>query len=155
MIQPLGIVKHLKIPTFVVFDSDADKPDKGGSRTKHEKDNSAILKLQGITAPDPMPADTFWAENVVMWKSDIGTIVQGEIPESELTKYLNQAKTNCGQIKDLEKNSIFIADWLSLAWQAGHKSSTLEKLCNEILQFASSAPPILAAVTASVPIKST
>jgi hypothetical protein len=111
-------------------------------------------KLRGIAAPDPMPVDTLWAENVVMWKSDIGTIVQGEIPEAELTKYKNQAKTNCGQIKDLEKNSLFIADWLSLAWQAGHKSATLEKLCNELLKFASSAPPILAAVTASVPIKS-
>jgi predicted ATP-dependent endonuclease of OLD family len=154
MIQPLGIVRHLKIPTFVVFDSDADKPDRNGSRVRHEKDNSAILKLRGIAAPDPMPADTLWAENVVMWKSDIASIVQGDIPAAEFIKHIDHARKNCGQVEGLEKNSIFVAEWLTLAWQAGHKSPTLERLCNEILRFAASVPTVIPPGAAPIPVGS-
>ena len=40
LIQPLVIAKHFGIPTYVVFDADADKPDRSGSRVKHEKDTT-------------------------------------------------------------------------------------------------------------------
>ena len=47
LLSPLVISKHMKIPTYLVFDSDADKEDRNGSRAKHEKDNKALLKLAG------------------------------------------------------------------------------------------------------------
>ena len=37
MIQPLIIAKHMGIPVYVIFDSDADKPDKNDSKSKHKK----------------------------------------------------------------------------------------------------------------------
>jgi predicted ATP-dependent endonuclease of OLD family len=139
MVRPLGIISHLKIPTFTVLDSDADMPDKNGSRIKHEKDNTAILKLCGIATPDPLPADTLWGTNVVMWKSNMGKVVEADIPATELQKYQQTARQNCGQVEGLEKNALFIAEWLKLAWDGGHKSPTLERVCNEILKFATPA----------------
>ena len=55
LLQPLVIAKHMKIPTYLVFDADADKPDKHDSQAKHEKDNKALLTLVGKLDEDPMP----------------------------------------------------------------------------------------------------
>lgn len=54
MLRPLVIAKHIGIPTFVVFDSDADEqhPDK---RAKHQKDNKALLALLGKERENPLP----------------------------------------------------------------------------------------------------
>ena len=48
LLQPLVIAKHMGIPTYLVFDADADKTDKNGSRSKHEKDNKALQALAGV-----------------------------------------------------------------------------------------------------------
>ena len=39
LLQPLVIARHMRIPTYLVFDSDADKPDKNGRKARHKKDN--------------------------------------------------------------------------------------------------------------------
>jgi len=60
LVQPLIMAKHMGIPTYLVFDADADKPDKSGSRAKHEKDNKALLTLSGKANENPMPEATVW-----------------------------------------------------------------------------------------------
>jgi len=49
-----------RIPTSIVFDADADKPDKNGSRAQHEKDYKALLALAGLPGENPMPDATIW-----------------------------------------------------------------------------------------------
>ena len=75
LLQPLVIAKHMKIPTYLVFDADADKPDKNGSLAKHEKDNKALLTLVGKPNKDPMPTQTIWGDGFTMWHADIGAVV--------------------------------------------------------------------------------
>ena len=71
LLQPLVIAKNIKIPTYLVFDADVDKPDKNGSQAKHEKDNKALLNLVGKPNENPMPAKTIWGDGFTTWHSDI------------------------------------------------------------------------------------
>jgi putative ATP-dependent endonuclease of the OLD family len=135
ILQPLAIAKHLNIPTFAVFDSDGDKPDKNGSRTKHEKDNKALLRLRGYESQSPFPADTFWERDTVMWNSDIGTVVHTDLGAG-LQPILNKVRAKFGNVGGLDKTAMFISSILAEAWEAPLRSPNLEKLCLSILEFA-------------------
>ncbi|NGZ10585.1 MAG: DUF2813 domain-containing protein [Nitrospira sp. LK70] len=135
MVQTVAIAKLFNIPTFVVFDSDGDKPDKNGSRTKHENDNKAILRLCGIKDPTPFPETDFWEINVVMWQSEIGSIAKADIGEKDWAKFCEKADKMYGHTGNMQKNMLYIGTVLSLAWDKGKKSPDLEKLCKEICAF--------------------
>jgi len=134
MLQPLVIAKYMAIPTFAVFDADADKPDKNGSRTKHEKDNKALLALLGKPDEDPLPKETIWGPNFAVWHSDIGSVVGADIGEEEWSAFQTQADMLYGHTGGLRKNALHIGASLAFAWEAGKRSSNLERLCNEILK---------------------
>lgn len=136
MIFPLCIAKKLSMPTFIVFDSDGHMPDKNGSRERHRKDNSTLLTLSGIAAPDPFPADNYWGDNVVMWKSDIGDVIKSDFNTTYWDTCCNAIRNKYANVGGLNKNSLFIADTLEAAWNDGNKSTNLEKLCTAILNFA-------------------
>jgi hypothetical protein len=127
------IAKRMGIPTYVVFDSDADKPDHNGSRAKHEKDNKALLALLGKAGENPMPAATVWGDGFVMWQLDIGSTVKGEIGEANWATYSAEADKQYGQAGGLHKNVLHIAAVLEQAWKAGKHSACLERVCTEIL----------------------
>ncbi len=133
LLQPLIIAKHMGIPTYVVFDSDADKPDKNGSRIKHENDNRAILTLAGRPGETPMPAETIWGPGFTMWQSDIGSIVEDDIGADNWAAFRAQADTRYGHAGGLRKNTLHIGASLAFAWDAGKRSPNLERLCSEIL----------------------
>jgi len=135
MIRPLAITKSLKIPTFVVFDSDGHERDKQKRRC-HEKDNIAILKLCGINSPEPFPCSDFWYNQVVMWKSEIELVVKNDIGEQEWQKYREKAHLEYGQAKNLKKNVLDISATLISAWENSGKSANLEKLCQKLIKFA-------------------
>ena len=42
LLQPLVIARHMRIPTYVIFDADAEKSDKNGSQAKHKKGACAV-----------------------------------------------------------------------------------------------------------------
>jgi putative ATP-dependent endonuclease of the OLD family len=90
------LAQRVNIPTYIVFDSDADKPDKNGSWKQHENDNAALLKLAGIAEPEPMPKATFWAPNIAMWGSDIATVVESEVGKDLWHKYQERANADYG-----------------------------------------------------------
>ena len=136
MLQPLAVAKCLQIPAFVVVDSDGDKPDKGDSMKKHRRDNIAILRLCGVAQPEPFPSNTFWGDTVVMWRSDIGQIVEQEIGKEDWEKYRSEADTKYGHVGNLRKNSLHIASSLQIAWEAGKKSDSLKRLCEMVMEFA-------------------
>jgi len=135
LLVPLAIATHLQLPAFVVFDSDAHRPDKNGSREKHRKDNLALLRLAGIANPDPFPSDNLWMANAVMWKSEIGEIVESEFDPTAWKRIKEQLEAKYGHVGDLDKNPLFISEALHQAWQQGLRSPSLEKLSHEILRF--------------------
>jgi energy-coupling factor transporter ATP-binding protein EcfA2 len=141
--RPIAIAQKLDIPTFVVFDSDGHAvpqkgdPDPNGRRSTHEKDNTVILKLCGIAAPDAFPPSTLWRGNLTMWKTEMGTVVQEDFGEAEWTTIREAVRKNrCIDEGGLNKNSLFIGYSLLAAWEAGKRSPTLQKLCDAIIAFA-------------------
>ncbi|HZL36820.1 MAG TPA: AAA family ATPase [Tepidisphaeraceae bacterium] len=165
--QPLAIAQHLKIPTFVVFDSDGhscnaadgDTPQqtnkKNDVRPKHEKDNVTILKLCGAPHGDLFPAAALWHDNVVMWHSEIGLVVAEDFGTDEWAKIADAVRAKHGiEVKDINKNSLFIGYRLAEAWELNKKSPTLERLCKAIIDFATAArkPPAPAVPAAAVEI---
>lgn len=139
MIQPLIIAKHLHISSFVVFDSDADKPDKNGSRAKHENDNRALLALLGQKNVNPMPPATSWGKGYVMWHSDIGAVVSAEIGTNEWDAAQAKADKQYGHAGGLKKNTLHIGAKLAHVWNQGKRSASLESLCKGILDLSQSA----------------
>jgi predicted ATP-dependent endonuclease of OLD family len=133
LLQPLVIAKHMRIPAYLVFDSDADKPDKNGSRAKHEKDNRALLTLAGDPGGDPMPAATVRGAGFMMWQSDIGAIVESEVGADDWAAYRAEADKRYGHAGGLRKNSLHIGASLAFAWEAGKRSPSLKALCDAIL----------------------
>ena len=132
MIRPLVVCNQLGIPVVAVFDTDADKPDKSGSRSKHKKDNLAILKLCNSDAHDPLPSDSIWEESVVGWHSDIGYVVRSEIGEDRWDNIKVACEADFGSVGGLKKNPMFIAEVVTRAWDRGFRSRSLERLCKLI-----------------------
>lgn len=134
LLRPLVISNHMKIATYLVFDSDADKPDRNGSRAKHEKDNMALLKLAGGDEETPFPDQTVWGTGFTAWHSDIGAVVKDEIGADKWTQYRNKADQLYGHVGDLKKNSLHIGASLAFALEDGKRAESLEKLCSKILE---------------------
>ena len=133
LIRPLVIAKHMGIPTYVVFDADADKLDKNGSWKKHESDNKALLSLLGVPAQNPMPDSTIWGKGFTMWRSDIGNVVEADIGKEDWEKFRGEADRRYGQAGGLKKNTLHIGASLTFAWNEGKSSDNLERLCDAIL----------------------
>lgn len=136
MILPLCVARKFNIPTYIVFDSDGHLEDKNGSKKKHEKDNTTLLRLTGIENPDPFPKDNFWGGNVTMWKTNIGKEIKSDFDSQDWERYSDQIRNKYAKEKDLNKNYLFIADTLEMAWNDNKKSDNLQKLCLDILEFA-------------------
>jgi len=140
LLQPIVIARHMRIPTFLVFDSDAEKPDKNGSKAKHERDNKALLALLGNPGANPMPAATARGAGFTMWHSDIGAVVEAEIGAADWAAFRAEADKRYGHAGGLRKNSLHIGASLAFAWEAGKRSASLENLCADILDTANCIP---------------
>ena len=121
------------IPTYVIFDADADKPDKKGRQAMHEKDNKALLTLVGEPGQNPLPDATIWGPGFTMWYSDIGSVVEAEIGKDDWRAFCAEADKRYGHAGGLRKHSLHIGASLAFAWDAGRRSASLERVCNEIL----------------------
>lgn len=158
--KPLAVARGLKIPTFVVFDSDRHecvavpgdseerKEKKAQKRSMHERDNLTVLRLSGVEAPEPFPLETLWRENVVMWNSEIGKVVAEDFGADAWTQIGQNVRAKYGvEQGDFNKNSLFIGYRLTEAWEHGKRTGTLEALCKAILAFAAKARSAPAAVS--------
>ena len=133
MLKPLVIAKHMKIPTYIVFDCDSDKPDKNGSRAKHEKDNKALFTLLGNPNTDPLPTIVAWGDGFVAWHSDLASVVKEDIGAECWAIAEAEADKQFGQAGNLKKNVLHIGATLTHVWDTGKRSPNLERLCGEIL----------------------
>lgn len=132
LLEPLVVAKHMRIPTFVVFDSDSSEQH-AGRRATHQKDNTALLALLGRAGENPMPTTSLLATGFVMWQSDIGAVVSEDIGAGDWQTYQAEADKQYGQVGNLRKNTLHIAASLDLALSAGKTSSSLKRLCDAIL----------------------
>jgi putative ATP-dependent endonuclease of OLD family len=153
MIQPLAIAKMLDIPTYVIFDADGDDITRAERRAQHERDNVALLRLSGVSTPDPFPTGVFQTSSLTVWPTNIGAVVKEEIGRSQWEAFEATVRRDrkIQDIPDLNKNMLFIGSVLSQAFQEGKKSTILDGLCNQIVSFARSVRavrPIAAAAKA-------
>ncbi len=132
LLQPLVIAKHMRIPTFLVFDSDSDEQDPN-RRLQHEKDNKGLLALVGKAGENPMPTASLWGAGFVMWHLNIGEILRQEVGTADWQRYQNEADKQYGHAGNLRKNTLHIGFSLAQAWGEGKRSPSLERLCGEIL----------------------
>lgn len=139
LLQPLAISMHMSIPTYIVFDADADTPEDGGKRNKQLKDNRALLKILGHNDADPMPPDVLWGQGFVMWPLNIGETVKNDVGEQAWGESSTYADQQYGHAGNLRKNTLHIGATLAHAWDAGHRSENLERLCDAILDSENSA----------------
>lgn len=136
LIQPLAIAVELGVPVFVVFDADGDtaRPD---HRIKHERDNRALVSLLGATH-NPFPATNIFAANHAVWTTNLTRVVKEEFGEN-YDRVTNAVRVSYAQEGGLEKNDLFIAEWLAASRSDGLASATLAQLCQSILTFARAA----------------
>ena len=134
LLQPLIIAKHLKIPSYVVFDADSDTPEDRPHRVLHRRDNLAILSILGVDQPEPFPDDNVTGTNFTMWHTNISRIVEEEIGSENWRNYRNQADALYGNAGNLRKNELHVAACLAFAWNDGHRSVSLEELCSTVLR---------------------
>jgi putative ATP-dependent endonuclease of OLD family len=133
LIQPLAIAMELGLPVFLVFDADGDtiRPE---HRTKHERDNRALIALLGA-AHAPFPAASIVGPNHVILRTNLGDEVKADFGAHH-ERLTNAARVNYANEGGLEKHDLFIAEWVSAGRQEGLASPALQQICNAILGFA-------------------
>jgi len=134
LIQPLAIAVELGVPVFVVFDADGDIQ-RADHRTKHEKDNRALMTLLGANG-NPFPAANVLGQNHAIWQTNLTDTVKADFQVADYEQLTNAARQYYAQEGGLEKNDLFIADWLSAARTGNLTSATLGQLCQAIIAFA-------------------
>lgn len=134
LVQPLAMAIELGIPVFVVFDADGDVCDEG-RRNGHKIHNRALFSLLGSDA-GPFPQATVWGDNYAIWPTNLADVVKGDLSTGVHTRLTNQARAHYGFEQGLNKDDLFIAEWLSAAYESGYKTASMDNLCDKILGFA-------------------
>lgn len=137
MIEPIIIAQALAIPVFSLFDADGNKT-KENERTRHEKENKALLRLLGGDESDPFPKATVWGESYVQWPTNLGEVLKSEVDAAVWDKSFGQATQGLGNPEgSYMKNPVHIGDHLDLLKEGGQVPASLDRLCTEIIRFAS------------------
>ncbi len=146
MIRPAIIAKGLGIPVFAAIDADGDKIIKPENRTRHHRDNVALLRLFGGNEADMFPIAPVWLDNLAIWPSDLADTVKREfivalgIQGAERFEHIrNRASSMCGDAGDLEKNAVYIGNLLALLKGASVTANSLDRLCDRIIAFGTNA----------------
>lgn len=132
MIRPLAIAKILQIPTFAIFDAD-----RNDSSKRNAARNAAIMRLCGISDPNPFPDEPLRGAYLWVWPSKIGDTVRADFGDEDWQRLVAQTARNRGiDSGSLAKNQVFIGQTLCAAWEAGKRSPNLEALCKAVMSFA-------------------
>lgn len=142
MIRPVIIAQGLGIPVFAVIDADGDQVANADHRTRHHRDNLALIRLFGGDENETFPIVTYWLDRFVMWPSNLADAVNREFTEAlgvqgaeQFAQMRNRALLECGNAGGLEKNAVYIGNLLELLKEAGVTSRSLDRLCDSIVAF--------------------
>jgi hypothetical protein len=142
MIRPAIIAKGFEIPVFAIVDADGDKIHKPEIRSRHHRDNLALIRLFKGDESVLFPITTYWTDDFVMWPSDLADTVNREFIEAlgvqgaERFEHMrNGASLECGNAGGLEKNAVYIGNLLEQLKVAGVTSRSLDQLCDKIIAF--------------------
>jgi putative ATP-dependent endonuclease of OLD family len=133
LLRPLAIARQLKIPTFLVFDGDANQK-KPEHLKIQEIANRRLLTFLGRPEEEPIPVANVWGNHFVMWKTEIGEAVGEDFAAADWDAAGQKARTLLDDPADAGKNPMFVAARLRALFDAGHQSKNLERLCTEILE---------------------
>lgn len=131
LIHPVAIANQLSVPYFLVFDCDKDCREE--DRPKHKPDNETLMSLVGGPTDDAFPDAGFDKDCCKAWAENMGTAIEADFEAADLQRFQDTARATCGQAKSLNKNSMFIAEWLTCAQEQGKESTSLRSLCEAIL----------------------
>ena len=136
LIQPLAIAVEFGLPVFTIFDADGDKlhPDQ---RPKHEQDNRALIKLLDATHAT-FPEASVVATNHAIWQKNLGAAVKADFG-AHYERLTTAARVSYAHEAGLEKHDLFIAEWVTAGRSEDLASPTLQRLCDAILDCASTA----------------
>lgn len=123
-----------EIPTHIVFDSDgADQR----QRAEHERDNLALLALAGDAEAVAFPECSRCGPKFSQWPNELCDLVLREFEMSlgvlRLDGLKEQARSACGMLPRLEKNSRYIQELTTRSVAEGAVSETLSELWGRIL----------------------
>lgn len=135
MSRPIAVAKAFNIKSFVIFDGDTDKT-KQEEIDKNKKDNSCLLKLSGFSEVDPLQKNNMFEKSLTMWETNIRKEIIAEITNEKWEKAINEVKDKNGWQGVGGKNCLLLAATLENLWDEGIKSSYLQQVCNNIIEFA-------------------
>lgn len=136
LIQPLAMAKLLRLPVFLVFDADG-REENESRRIKHEGDNRALMSLAGVPGP-PFSDVVLHGPDYTIWPNTISDVVEEELGAA-LNTYKDAVRAHYGHEGGMEKNELFIADWMNGAFEGGLRSQALDDLVVRILAHAEGA----------------
>jgi predicted ATP-dependent endonuclease of OLD family len=123
--EAIAVYKSLKIPTFVVWDSDKGKP-------KGLTANRNILSIHGFT-PEDYPCKL--TDEFCCMKTDLEKTFRDEVNSAELDriagKYCDDEEL--GKLGYVMENPYMVAKLIGLLKKCGHKSNTLTGIVNKIV----------------------
>ena len=131
LLEPLLVAQELQLPTFVIFDGDADAPDK--YQHDHLRNNDRLHQALKYKRPKERLTETIWGPNFVSWKTDLGETVEKDISEETRKKAHEYARKEAGFLKDARKNSLYIGYFLDHVIQSEPTIDCLEQLCKTLL----------------------
>jgi len=135
--RPLAVARQLTIPSFVVFDGDADAP--GKEIESHKHDNGCLLNLCQVDerVQEALPTKTYFGRSVVMWRTNIFKEVQAEVGSEVWDSAETRARERHHLCEDVRrKNSLLIALTLEQLDLIGVRSGLLTQACEGIIGFA-------------------
>jgi len=123
--EAIAVYKSLKIPTFVVWDSDKGKP-------KGLTANRNILSIHGFT-PEDYPCKL--TDEFCCMKTDLEKTFRDEVNSAEFDriagKYCDDEEL--GKLGYVMENPYMVAKLIGLLKKCGHKSNTLTGIVNKIV----------------------
>jgi predicted ATP-dependent endonuclease of OLD family len=135
LIHPAALARLMSIPFFLLFDCDGDCK-REDHRGRHEPENKTLFKIAGVPSDIAFPDEHVREARCWAWTSNLGRAVEDDFDITCLRAYQEKARKTCGHASSLDKNSLFISEWLTVAYEDGKRSSTLDKLCGAIIQAA-------------------
>lgn len=133
LIQPLAIARSMNVPYYVVFDADGGQQS-SAHENKHRSDNVALFNLLQSEA-DAFPSENICEQDHAVWKDSLTQAVSEEVG-ADCDKYKEAARVLYAHEGGLEKHDLFIAEWVSAAYQDGMRIECLESVCDKIIRVA-------------------